>query len=115
VDIQVDAVVPGSTSPPMQICSVVVEIKGCWNRGLRTAMQTQLVDRYLRDNACRHGLYVVGWFMCENWDSADSRRRNVPWPTLEQATAELDTQAQTLTNSIGAGEVRAYVLDCALR
>lgn len=78
-------------------------------------MGTQLVDRYLADNACRHGLYVVGWFVCENWDSDDCRRRQVPWTTPEQARAELEAQADELTKALADGKVRSYLLDCSLR
>ena len=39
---------------------VIVEAKGCWNKDLKTAMRDQLRDRYLKENQCSHGLYVVG-------------------------------------------------------
>jgi len=49
-----------------------------------TAMQTQLVDRYLRDNHCQHGLYLVGWFNCDAWDSQDDRKRRAPRMLMEE-------------------------------
>jgi hypothetical protein len=33
-------------------------------------METQLVNRYLYENVCHHGLYLIGWFnsaLSENW------------------------------------------------
>ena len=41
---------------------VVIEVKGCWNPELKVSMETQLVNRYLRDNFYTHGIYVSGGF-----------------------------------------------------
>jgi hypothetical protein len=76
-------------------------------------METQLVGRYLRDNRCQTGLYVVGWYQSPDWDPADSRRSRIPWSTEEAARLELAGQAARLTTN--EREVRSYVLDCALR
>jgi hypothetical protein len=47
--------------------SVIIENKGCWHKELLTAMQTQLIGRYLKlaPEAC--GIYLVGWFHCDRW------------------------------------------------
>lgn len=86
--------------------SVIIENKGCWNKELMTAMQSQLYDRYLKlaGEAC--GIYLVGWFMCSRWDS---KRDCVFKDTKEALLAELIEQA----NSISSDEKRltAFVLD----
>ena len=44
------------------VVSVIVEVKGSWNEDWEQAMQTQLAGRYLKENRCRHGLYLLGYF-----------------------------------------------------
>lgn len=92
---------------------VVVEVKGCWNRELKTAMRTQLVERYLKDNFYGHGIYVVGWFACPQWDSNDYRRRDVAFATPDETRAHLYQQATDLSND--EVHVAAFVLDATLR
>lgn len=115
-DIHVDAIAPATGGVEADRLTVIIEVKGCWHREVKTAMQTQLVDRYLRDNQCQHGLYVVGWYLCDQWDDEDRRRSATPWTSLEAARQELTAQAQELTRSlVPLSEVRAFVLDCRLR
>jgi hypothetical protein len=64
-DIHVDAVSTDPRSGPADRVRVVVEVKGCWHQELKTAMQTQLLERYLAQSQCQHGLYVVGWCLCD--------------------------------------------------
>ena len=45
------------------------------------------LERYLAESACRHGLYLVGWFLCDAWDTGDYRRGDTPKWTLAEATA----------------------------
>jgi hypothetical protein len=81
-DIHVNAVVLIPQEGGYDSVSVIIEVKGCWNLDHDHAMKTQLVDRYLRDNRCQHGLYLVGWFNCEQWDDkimGKNRLRNLTW------------------------------------
>jgi hypothetical protein len=76
-DIYVDAVVPNSAGGVSDRVSVIIEVKGCWNKkDLDTAMATQLVGRYLKDNRCQYGLYLIGWFNCDKWDESDTRKKS---------------------------------------
>ncbi len=111
-DVHVNAISRGEGSDAASVLTVIIEVKGCWHREVRGAMQSQLVDRYLRENQCQHGLYLVGWFRCSQWDGSDSRMASTPWATLADARNELDSQASA---SSGATDVRAYVIDCSLR
>lgn len=110
-DIHVDAVT--QLSDGHDRISAIVEVKGCWNRGLMTAMETQLVDRYLKDNACPFGLYLVGWFVCAQWDPEDYRRDDTQKITLDEARVVLDKQAAEVSND--SRRVGAFVLNLALR
>ena len=98
-DIHVDAVIPRTK----ERVSVIIEVKGNWNRELETALDTQLGDRYLVNNPCRHGVYVVGWFESPLWDQSDWRRREAACrdldatrKLLEERAAERAKQGQTI-------------------
>ncbi len=113
-DIHVDAVVPGSNPRVPELVSVIVEAKGCWNSELNTAMEEQLVGRYLKgNNICHHGLYLVGWFNCEQWDEADWRRGRAPRYGIGEARERFAEQARELSE--GGLRVRAFVVNAALR
>ena len=92
---------------------LIIETKGNWHPELLTAMKTQLADRYLADNDCRHGLYLAGWFNCAQWDDADPGRKRAMRYNLPELRAKLDDQAAAL--SIGGLAIRAVVLDTHLR
>lgn len=86
--------------------SVIIESKGCWNKELMTAMPNQLHDRYLKlaGEAC--GIYFVGWFLCDRWDSkSDCAFKG----TKEELLAELTEQANALSGY--EGRLSAFVLD----
>jgi len=114
-DIVVQAVPNDSAGTSGGVFEVIIEVKGCWHGEVRTALASQLVERYLRDNSCRHGLYLVGWFRCEGWDGNDSRRERDPWSTLDESRRELDGQARVVCTRPDGLLVRARVLDCSLR
>jgi hypothetical protein len=91
---------------------VVVEVKGCWNRELKSALETQLVNRYLKDNLYTHGIYLVGWFSCEAWDKSDYRLGDVPFDSITSARTFFDDQARAA--SMGKIRVTPVVLDATL-
>ena len=91
--------------------SAIIETKGCWNRDLKCAMQTQLRDRYLKDNKCSFGLYLVGWFNCFLWDKDDTRRP--PRLDLESARKQFSDQASSLSHD--GIIIQSVVLNTALR
>lgn len=111
-DIHVDALSLSSGVERYDVISLIIEAKGCWHSELKTAMKTQLVERYLKENPCRHGLYLVGWFHSDAWDQSDTRKAKVPKITFEEVGNQLASQAMQL--SAGALEVVAVVLDVPL-
>ena len=112
-DIHVDAVSPGGPGGAYDKVSVIIEAKGCWHPELETAMRTQLVDRYLKETLCQHGLYLVGWFNCPQWDPEDSRRKQAPKYDIEEARKRFEAQAAELSR--GAVRIKACVINAALR
>jgi hypothetical protein len=112
-DIQVDAVLFGGNGRDHDTITVIIEVKGCWHNELMTAMGTQLKDRYLNDNQCRHGLYLIGWFNCDQWDRNDRRFRKVQRLQKIELERILEGQAAFLSND----EVllRPFVINAALR
>jgi hypothetical protein len=112
-DIKIDAIVTGRRPNEYDCISVIVEVKGCWNRRVKKDMEEQLRNRYLAENPCRHGLYLVGWFSCAQWDAADDRQTRTPKMTLQEAQRFFDDQAATLSQRDLF--IRAFVLNTALR
>jgi hypothetical protein len=76
-------------------------------------MKTQLVDRYLAESQCAYGLYLIGWFNCNQWDREDSRRNAAPW--VEASEMQEKYAAQAVTLSQHGRLIKAFVLDAALR
>jgi predicted NACHT family NTPase len=112
-DIRVDAIRRVSRSDPLDVVTVIVEAKGCWNKGVKTDMANQLRDRYLKENQCRHGLYVVGWFLCPKWTNQDYRVGQTPRWSIDEARRFFDAQAGDL--SVAGAILKAFVLDLGLR
>jgi hypothetical protein len=118
-DIHVDAVStePGHSSADR--VRAILEVKGCWHPEVRTAMETQLLQRYLTQNQCQHGLYVVGWFQCDYWDDEDYRKADAAktFGSIDECREFLDTQAKSLSALLApaGGEIRAVVLDYRLQ
>jgi hypothetical protein len=112
-DIHVAAVVRSASGDAFDVIKAIIETKGCWNPELRTAMEDQLVGRYLKDTTCQRGLYLVGWFLCNRWDAYDRRKTRTPKISLEEIQRELNRQAAALSNF--DVNVRALVLNTSLR
>ena len=113
-DIHVDAII--REHPENEIygkITAIIEVKGCWHEKLKTAMETQLAERYLKDNQCDYGLYLVGWFPCDQWDEDDYRKARTPKMTLEQAREKFACQARELSQN--GKTIESFVMNAALR
>lgn len=108
VDLSVFAPV-GARVEGAQTASLIVEVKGCWHDEVLTAMETQLVGRYLTETDTVHGIYVVFWFGRGDWDPDDYRRGRCD-SDQARLNDELQRQAKQLTANTHA-EVTAFVLD----
>ena len=112
VDITVLAPV-GTHVEDAPIASIAIEVKGCWHRELLTAMETQLVQRYLTNTQTTHGIYLVFWFASDLWDLSDHRRVRCPTDVAGVREALL-AQAAALSRSTSAS-VQALVIDATIR
>lgn len=111
-DIRVDAIKKTTENPAFDVITVIIETKGCWNRELTTAMKTQLRDRYLKNNGHRFGLYLIGWFKCAKWDTADYRYDVSPKYSLSKAKAKFESQSASLcTEEI---ILKSYILNLSI-
>jgi hypothetical protein len=113
-DIWVEALVGPDTVDAHHV-KVIVEVKGCWNADLETAMETQLVDRYLDPSEVTQGVYLVACFDPAGWkpDERDARRRAAAKHALGDLAEQLREQAQDVSARRSV-DVEAVVLDCAL-
>lgn len=110
-DIHVDAVRRLPNTQFHDVVSVIIEVKGCWNSDLETDMKTQLVDCYLKDNRCKYGIYLIGWFKCCLWDNTDYRKNETPTYDIEVAREKFNKQALKLSE--GGNSISAVVINAA--
>jgi hypothetical protein len=97
------------TGEPMK---VTIETKGCWHSELDTAMESQLAGQYLSTDACRHGIYLIGWFVCDAW--TDRSNQKIPSIDIADAKKQFDKQAQELSAKTSY-RVESFVLDSRLK
>lgn len=77
--------------------SVVIEGKGIWHSEVRTAITTQLHDRYLTGAHSYTGIYVVAAYRGEQWLHKDSRRKKADRQDVSELRAHLVDTAKQLT------------------
>jgi hypothetical protein len=77
--------------------SVVIEGKGIWHPEIRTAITTQLHDRYLTGTHSYTGIYVVAAYRGEQWLKKDSRRAKADRQDVPELRAFLADTAKQLT------------------
>lgn len=110
-DVHVDATIMAPNGEVYDRITLIIEVKGCWHPRLKKAMNAQLVARYLAENRCDYGLYLVGWFLCDRW-APEYRRRQTPKWNLETARLFFRDQAEQCSKE--GKLIRAFVLNAAL-
>jgi len=111
-DIRVDAIKKTINDNVYDVVTIIIEVKGCWHRELENAMMSQLRDRYLKNNRCRVGLYLVGWFNCDKWDQKDYRRKDAPQYSLSEAKSQFENQATSLCTDDTL--LKSYILNLSI-
>ncbi|MFN8593101.1 MAG: hypothetical protein U0031_16725 [Thermomicrobiales bacterium] len=111
-DILVQSFVADEAGGPPRRFAVVIEAKGSWNPGVLTAMEAQLVGRYMHEHEADRGVYLVGWYHCDAWDHDDSARERSQRHELSALRANLAEQASNLCGP--NVRIEAVVLDAAL-
>ena len=107
-DIHIDAVARSTGRRDFDQVKVIIEAKGCWNPDIKTAMESQLVKRYLTGNDCTHGIYLIGWFVCNAWSGA----KGLKFRKLKDLDDYIVAQARDL--SVDGLQIRAVILDASL-
>ena len=92
--------------------SVVIEGKGIWHPEIRTAITTQLHDRYLTGAHSRTGIYLVAAYRSERWLDEDYRRAIANRQDIPELRAFLTDTAQQLT--VPPRAIHARVMDMPL-
>jgi hypothetical protein len=111
----INAVAPKGGSQNINVLTVVVEVKGCWNPETLHAMETQLADRYMKHNSFSCGLYIVGWYMCEKWTDTDYRKKVVCKKTQAELEEFLARQANKVEREAASMIViKSFILDLTL-
>jgi hypothetical protein len=105
-DVHVEAI----STDPRAIANIkaIIEVKGCWHDEVKSAMETQLLNTYLVDTDCRHGIYVVFWFVCPAWSAKDKRKKRVAFKSAAAMRQFLVDQAVKLSS--GDRELKSVVL-----
>jgi len=91
----------------------VIEVKACWNRKVQAAIRTQLVEGYLEKNGWTHGVYLVGWYVCDRWDHPDFPPTSfLSSDTYEEACEEVSDLASSYDGQGVSAIVKGVCLDC---
>jgi len=105
-DIKIDAYTVHSrhaawpaTAAPASV-TVVIEVKGAWNRDLMTAQRNQLAARYLRQAQTNTGIYLIGWYPIDLWTATGTRRDAAARLNRTQVENDLHEQAARITRDL---------------
>jgi hypothetical protein len=108
-DLLVETLPTDGVSPALHVVIELKKLRASNAKERRTAMKSQLVDRYLSEReheGWTHGLYVIAWTPKPK-SRADSKE------AIEQARLELNKQAEEL--SVLSFTVKALVIDARHR
>jgi hypothetical protein len=95
--------------------TLVIEVKGCWNREIHTAIQNQLIDLYLKPHGLTHGIFLVGWYICPKWDSPTRPASNaLQATTLNDAQDEIEQLANSYQTTNSPWRIKGFTLDCRI-
>lgn len=97
-DILVNAIRHGPGGTIIDSITAVIEVKGCWNKELLSALNDQLVSDYMFKLRAPVGIYLVGWFDKTRWDNSDNRRNMVPKKNVEEVRKQLEDQATAISS-----------------
>lgn len=111
-DIHITAIIPNGDG--FSSIKLIVEVKGCWHKELKTAFRTQLIEQYLHGNGINAGIYLVGWFICDKWDSEDYRKSRTPSFTFEEAADFFIEQRRELEEEFPDVLIESKILNIAI-
>ena len=85
--------------------TLCIEVKGSWNKTAKTALENQLIHKYMGAGGADAGILVLGWF-----DAPVPNNVKNQWKTMEQAKGDLDLQVKAVRER--GNMVASEVLDC---
>lgn len=97
------------------VLTLCIEVKCNWNKSSTTALQDQLVGKYMSGGTATAGILLLGWFECVSWDETDGRLVDSRATWVDRAVALADLRGQADTEQKAGNNVQAFVLDCGLR
>ena len=101
-DLWIEAV-DGAGVNKLTLC---IEVKGSWNRTAKTAIENQLIHKYMGTGGADAGILVLGWF-----DAPAPNNVKNQWKTMAQAKRDLDSQVKKVRAR--GNIVSSEVLDCS--
>lgn len=108
-DIKIEALCEKVGQERFQTLNTVIEVKGCWNKDLKTSMSDQLKNKYMSAYGINHGVYLVGWFLSDYWNESDYRKKATPKWDIENAKQYFKSQSDDLSDSKNL--IKSFVLD----
>lgn len=117
LDLRVDCNYKDANGNLLDRFSVIIEVKGTWNKQINTSMKSQLLDRYVSEISCQHGIYLIAWFNCDKWSNYDYRKQDAgrnmrDYATPEKAKIHFADEAAKLSQPIK--QVKAFVMNVSL-
>ena len=94
--------VDGAGENKLTLC---IEVKGSWNRTAKTAIENQLIHKYMGAGGADAGILVLGWF-----DAPTPNNVKNQWETMVQAKRDLESQVKIVR--MQGNMVSSDVLDC---
>lgn len=110
VDLQIVCPAPEGSSESLQ---TLIEVKGCWERGLAGKVRSQLANDYMQTTGIREAIFLVFWFGSEKWDGSDDRRRRCAFKSAEEARRELTVEAAGMSAESDL-RIEVVVIDASL-
>ncbi|HEY2323977.1 MAG TPA: ATP-binding protein [Thermoanaerobaculia bacterium] len=92
--------------------TIIVETKGCWNKGLYDDLLKQVANRYLHESRVTHALYLVGWYVCAAWKEPKVAGKKAGQTQKARVETKLRKRAGEIEDR---ATIRPVVLDVRLR
>jgi hypothetical protein len=108
-DLLIQALTAGD---PARTLHVVIEVKGCWNAEIATALEDQLYGQYLTRWPSAAGLFLVAWFDPIHGSKPGTWRSDPARNSRKGLQEDLDARAARTTQR-GCHLVLTRVLDCS--
>jgi len=110
----IDVVVIADSFGSKRELVLTIEVKGCWNDGVREAVQSQLVEDYLRRAGRTHGIYLVAFFVCSKWEDNTKPQCALKSKNIDDARKEVAELCRPFSGATSFARVSPFVLDCRL-